>query len=555
MDPRQPDAHGSYDWSRLDDALSDAAAQDHRVAVQINSELPDWVFDHVAQTGTARGMRSPQFWDPIYIGYYEALIDELASHVAQSPHGDRVLYVRQQWNAVHTETTHYDSTTNGDATGTWIGNSAWVWPTDGHRYEVEWTEQIALDYERRIIDKFLATFAPLSIGVTLRSISSHLPESEQDAFYQSGSTVPWLLLTNATYGKWDGGLQHTREFAVMRCLGALGFEETWSDSVARIAEKNPELSPEQDIYGVVLRALEVGLPYIGMYGEDLALAAANQPIQEAYAFGNRYAGWHRFPAGAPGAWLVLGRFEGTTDWRKLYTLTRENWGMFLRQNDPSTHSPAVSLVGNPASPYGLTARRLEDTATFDLNDSFASAARDVELDLWVTVQEGTGAIAVSVDQDGSLAELGEEESHTDRGWRIARFRVAAPAFTGGDDGQTDIALTPTEGAPVVHSIELRRTDTPATGGGVPGAGGAEAGTSVGGAAATSGEDEGCGACHVGRGGRAPSVPGAFWVLFGLGLAALGRRHEGARHEAPCGAKHTLSHLAEGFRRPGQASRS
>lgn len=117
---------------------------------------------------------------------------------------------------------------------------------------------LAVDYERRIIETFLETFRPLDVGVTLRGISSHLPVVEQNALYDQGDAAAWLLITNATYGKWDGGLQHTREFLVMRSFGARGFEETWSDSAARIAERNPELSTAQDIYGVVLRALEIG---------------------------------------------------------------------------------------------------------------------------------------------------------------------------------------------------------------------------------------------------------------------------------------------------------
>ena len=35
-------------------------------------------------------------------------------------------------------------------------------------------------------------------------MSSHLPQAEQDALYTSGDPSAWLLLTNATYGKWDG---------------------------------------------------------------------------------------------------------------------------------------------------------------------------------------------------------------------------------------------------------------------------------------------------------------------------------------------------------------
>ena len=455
-DQVQPEGQGLYDWSRLDRGLEEHAALGRGVSVQINSRLPAWVFEHIARTGTARDMPSPQFWDPDYIQYYMDLIVELSVHLAASPHRDRVIYVRQQWNAVHTETTYYDSTTSGDATGTWVDNPAWVWPPDGHRYEVEWTEAIAQDYERAVIARFLDSFRSLGIAVALRSIQSHLPVGEQNAFYRDDDPAEWILITNNTYGKWDGGEQHTREFTIMRCFGGLGFEETWSDVEARIAERNPELSVEQDLYGVVLRSLEVGLPYIGIYGSDLALAGGSEEVQAAYIFGNRYAGWHLFPRSAPGAWLVLGRFEGTTDWRRLHTLVRDNWGYFIRQNDPAGTSEPAALVGDASCRFGLTARRIPGTATFDIDDGFSDEIRDEVVELRVTYHESSGALRVAVDQGGAILDLTEDSYEDHKGWRTLVFTLDAPEFSDGADGRTDLVLTAGSGAPVVHRIEILR---------------------------------------------------------------------------------------------------
>jgi len=455
-DQVEPEEHGLYDWTRLDGKLEQEVGLGRRVSVQINSRLPDWLFDHIAQTGTARDMRSPQFWDPDYIRYYKELISALAGHIAASPYADHILYVRQQWNAVHTETTFYDSTTSEDAMGTWVDNPNWVWPSDGHHYEVEWTEEIAVDYERQIITHFLDEFTPLGIGVTLRAIQSHLPENEQNAYYTDDHSTEWILITNNNYMKWDGGKQHTREFAVMRCFGALGFAETWSDSEHRIAEKNPELSPQQDIYGVVLRVLEVGLPYIGIYGRDLAIAADDGEFEEAFNFANRYAGWHLFPKSAPGAWLVLGRFEGSTDWRRLQTLVRDNWGYFIRQNDPAGTSTPVSLVGDSSCRFGLTARRIDSTATFDLDDAFAGAIRGEVVELRVTVLEDSGSLQVRVDEDGTLVEVDEYDHEDHKGWRTLIYMLEGPRFSDGPDGETDFALVPEEGSPIIHMIEINR---------------------------------------------------------------------------------------------------
>lgn len=242
----EPTAPGTYDWSRLDKGLTSAAASGDRVSVQINATLPTWMFDHVASTGTARNELSPQFWDPVYIKYYEDLITALGDHIAKSANRDRVLYVRQQWNAVHTESTYYDNV-SGTAMGTWVNNPNWVWPTDGHKYQVAWSESIAIDYERQIVKRYLDTFAPLGIGVALRAIESHLPEAEWLGFFQSGDPTSWSLITNNNYMTWQGGTQHLWEFVLMRGYGAAGYEETKNDSAGRIAQLYPNLTTQQDV--------------------------------------------------------------------------------------------------------------------------------------------------------------------------------------------------------------------------------------------------------------------------------------------------------------------
>lgn len=248
-------------------------------------------------------------------------------------------------------------------------------------------------------------------------------------------------------------------------------------------------------------------------------------MRQALAFGNRYAGWHRSPRSAPGAWLVLGRFEGSTDWRRLHTLAKDNWGMFLRQIDPSGSSAPEALVGDPASRFGLAARRLLGEAAFDLDDGLAAAVRDVQLDLFVTVLESSGAVAVEVDQNGALQDLVEQDAESQRGWRTARYRIEEPAFSGGADGETDLVLAVQSGEPIVHRIELRRTDlaAPSDGGASPVAGGA-AGVGGGGGAVLPGDggDDagGCGSCRVGR----EAWLGSAWPWLGLLLVGRGRRY-------------------------------
>ncbi|GAH26316.1 unnamed protein product, partial [marine sediment metagenome] len=85
---------------------------------------------------------------------------------------------------------------------------------------------------------------------------------------------------------WDGGTSYTQRFMILRALGQLGFEETGDSYSGRAAQG---LTLEQDIYGIVLQSLHMGLPYIGIYGEDLIEVEGNIDVQEAYNFGNKYA--------------------------------------------------------------------------------------------------------------------------------------------------------------------------------------------------------------------------------------------------------------------------
>jgi hypothetical protein len=453
----EPDQHRVYDWSKLDSGLQTAAERERRASVQINSKLPDWVFDHIAQTGTARGRPSPQFWDPDYIQYYKDLLSALATHIASSPYKTRVAYVRNQWNAVHTETCFYDGTVNGNAQGTWVGNPAWVWPPNGHRYKVEWTEEIALNYEREIQSHFISLFDPLDIGVMLRVVYSHLPEDEQNAYFTNESATEGVLNTSNTAMDWDGGTGHTRRFTIMRCFGALGYEETLGTGEKRIASAySVDLTLEQDIYGIVLQSLHSGLPYIGIYGEDLAHVADNVEHREAFNFGNKYAGWHLYPESAPGAWLALGEFKGSTDWRWLNTLTSQNWGYFLVQNDPTGTSTPLSQVGDTSCRFSFNARQIDTTTTFDLNDAFAAAIRDEPVEVKVIYLASSGSFTVQADRNGSLETLTEGRHEDHKGWRTAIFRIDDPRFADGPDGKTDLALVPTSGRPIVHMIEIDR---------------------------------------------------------------------------------------------------
>lgn len=458
-DDTEPSQHGVYDWERLDRKLKEVADQGRKTAVQINAAFPDWIFNHIAKTGTARGALSPQFWDPDYIQYYKNLISALADRIASSPYKDRILYIRQQWNAVHTETCFFDSTVNGSAMGTWVDNPDWVWPSDGHRYEVEWSEEIALDYERQIISHFISEFEPLGIGVALRLIWSKLPDSEIYAYFTNASPTEWMLQTDNTVKGWDEGKKHMQEFIFMRCFGALGFEETLGNGEKRI-QRNPIFTLQQDIYGIVLRSLAVGLPYIGIYGDDLKYVSNDGEYRESFNFGNKYAGWHLYPKSAPGAWIVLGEFKGSTDWLWLNMLSSQNWGYFLRQNDPTQNTTPLFLVdGDSTCRFTLYARQINDQITFDIDDSFASAIQDEPVEVRVVFKESSGTFSLQADRNGTLEPLAEDRYEGHKGWRTSVFRIDEPRFADGTDGQTDLAIIPTSGTPIVHMIEIDRFST------------------------------------------------------------------------------------------------
>jgi hypothetical protein len=195
------------------------------------------------------------------------------------------------------------------------------------------------------------------------------------------------------------------------------------------------------------------------------------------------------------------------------------------------------------------ARRIDQPATFDLDDSFAEAASGDTVTVRVVHQTSEGSLTLKADRTGVLETVLPSGTSGYKGWTVSEYSIVQPAFSGGPDGRTDLVLEPASGAPVVHLLEVDRDfagpgwpDGGAPEGGVspeaalddalPGDGGPDAksdsgtaGASGGGAGPATQESESDGGCQCKVGGvgrsRVPVGTTLFFLAVVLGWVVGG----------------------------------
>jgi hypothetical protein len=432
-------AEGRYDFSLLHSQLETLAKLNRVTTVQVNAgRVPAYLFERMPYTREMLGKMQDrrgtlQYWHPAYVKAYTGLIAEFARQVKASPHRDRLIGVRFNYNAIGTEYMAIPSE--------WRDPAKWTVPP-GATSAAAWSEEIAFAYRKTIVEAFLRGFSP-GFRVFLRSggpgfspdqSTVELAASGKLGFFTTAAQMEPAVNTVERYDK--------IYLPFCRTGKTVCYAESVSDSEGNYgAGKIRHWSTSaQWNYWRLLSDLNSGFSMIGLYGADLA-RSGDPEYREAFEFAARYAGYHASPSVSPGAWVAMR--EG----RQLkgdYT--------FLMRRLPDAGMRPEEKIGPADQRYGAWAVTIPrgTEAKFKLEPAFARSLEGRKTVVRVFfLDRGTGSFTLRASGKESTMRL----SGSDR-WKSAEFEVARAHFTGPEEvpdirvgGDCDLTL---------HMIEVVR---------------------------------------------------------------------------------------------------
>jgi hypothetical protein len=426
---------GRYDFSSFRQQMDRVAKLNRATTVQLNANRHPAFLNGIAPKfkGTVRRGETDgmwQYWHPGYVKAYTDLIAAFAREVKASPYRSRVIGVRLNYNAIGTEFLIVRPEERA--------SSNWVAP-EGVTLAPEWTEEIATEYRRTIVQTFLRNFSP-EVRVLLRS---------GNPTYPAPDAGPLRLAETGKLGIFTTASEIEPRMPTMflgdrplfldycRTGKTVCYAESMADATGKHGpSQDPRwCSPEQYNYWRLLSDLNLGFSMMGVYGADLANAAKPE-YRAAFDFAVRYAGYHASPSVSPGAWIALR--EGQGKLKGDYS--------FLMRRVPGAEMKPEQKVGPDDQRFGAWARTLAGgaEAKFELDSVLARSLADKKATLRVIFfDRGTGNITIQAGGrkfERALAGSGR--------WQTAEFAIDRAGFT-------DIAISATADL-TLHMIEVVR---------------------------------------------------------------------------------------------------
>ncbi len=423
---------GRYDFSALREQLERVAKLNRHTTVQLNGNRhPAFLFRTVpyykGELKRAETDKLLQYWHPAYVKDYTALIAAFAREVKSSPHRDRIVGVRLNYNAIGTE---YMIVRPEEQPA-----DEWIVPP-GVTLAPAWSEDIASEYRRTIVDTFLANFNP-EIRVLLRSGIALYPHPDPETMKRIGTGNTGVFTTGSEIEPRAPMFEERAQLlylAYCRTGKAVCYAESMADATGKHGSlKDPRwCSPQQYNYWRLLNDLNLGIARIAIYGADLAHAAEPE-YRDAFAFADRYSGYQASPSVAPGAWVAL---------REGHLLKGDY--TFLMRRLPDVEMKPAEKVGPDDQRFGAWARTLANgTARFVLDPDFARSLQGRKAGLRVTyLDQGGGTFTVAAADQKFEQKVGASGR-----WKTAEFQIAG--------GAAQLSLS-TPGEVTFHMIEVVR---------------------------------------------------------------------------------------------------
>ena len=453
---------GQYDWSAMDSLLKKYHELGKAVPIRINTPVPNWIFNYVANVGTSRGGNAPQYWDPRYLEILEKMIRNYAQHLGTSPYKSAVMSVRMQFNALNTEIVSFDANyLHGTASA---DRTKWKFPPDGHLHKPNLTPQLEGELMQKITEMYMTNFYKYGIPVTLR-----LPSEQQltqrgfdgKKIFDRWCENPLTRLLTTHYSLSLIGSEEANIFR-RRCreLGTAAFMEQFGsikplekgkgvmsrEDLKRMrtikyleGEKvvSEELSKEQAVYWSMLMLLDWGGSYLSLYSRDLDWVDQYPELPTVFEFVNRYAGYQATPEKSPGAWRVFGEFFS----RNSKIPIEKNWGWYLTE-ESLANTAAVNFSGGSDNVVGVYARRFNGPVKFILEPKFLASLSGEAYISVVHLSSSEDSISI----DGAVVI--DSKPYAGK-WVKTRYSVSTETISKG------FTINP-KGHPILHLLEVTR---------------------------------------------------------------------------------------------------
>ena len=419
-----------------------------------------------------------QYWHPFFVEQYVKMVHALASHLAHAEYAQKLLGVRQNFDAVGTE---------GLAVPAPVRNTTlWHVPPGVVAAPPFSASGTALAYTSAVFDAHIDAFVGGPVMLLARNnldqqirestISKHGDLWKQGRvgwFHTSSELEPRAYGSKGLSGDWP-----QYETFKAGCASTVCYAEPWADAWGFHGRRDVRwCSPPQWIYWRLLSDLQMGVSNIALYGNDASVAADGthmkevvgaryqQEFEAAFEFAARYVGHWGDASTSPGAWIafresatVLGDYNNkTTDYEfHMSLLNKEEATVGLDARTDGQPVPVVpnrtranqSSIGPPDSRFGAWARRLKPgvAAQLGLAEGAALRARGGAVTASVVYLDSNSGATLRLCGAGECSTAAVGDSGEWKVLRVPGLRLAA--------GGAQLSLTAMGGPVVVHMVEL-----------------------------------------------------------------------------------------------------
>lgn len=291
---------GVYDWRRLHADLKRSYDLNKPIMLQINCPAPAWIAKYVAVLGTSRGGYAYQYWDPLYMGFHRDVLQKFAEQINGSDYKHMVIGVRVQPNAYNTEYFVFEPAEFDGKIPVEDDRRTWQSvPVDGGYqfgrtdFVPGTTDNYGVWYMKQVQQWCIDFFQTIGIKTAFRTLLNQ-KHIAQPLYIEQLFNTPGAMVLDTRCGlNMADGMRNRYELIRNRCRDGklLGY---WEDSQYEWDGH----TWQQNIYWRNLIRLDAGVQYLAVYAKHIE-------FNQSFAFANKYAGWYRFPATSPGAWIAF----------------------------------------------------------------------------------------------------------------------------------------------------------------------------------------------------------------------------------------------------------